>query len=183
MKWKVGNVTTNFTFTPSPSDSRSLAASSINATDLCANLDLSFVDKIGHDLDKIVHVGVGLLVVAGSVPLAPHARRDPALTRPARCTGSSRSPSSSSSSTDGTSRRSSASGSSTRRTRTAPRRRAPTPRTTWSSSFSSHRAASSAFGPGRQSTRRGASPRPASGGASGLVRHAPHSSPFLWPSG
>lgn len=68
---KINATTSNFTFEPSSSGTNatatSLAAmplSNAPGSSLCADLDLSFVDDLGHDLQKIRSWGIGLLVVA-----------------------------------------------------------------------------------------------------------------------
>lgn len=85
---KINSTTSNFTFTPSASPASNetstalAAASSTTANDsLCAGLDLSFVDEIGDELQKIKSWGIGLLVVAMSVAsFTPSPSTDPKLT-------------------------------------------------------------------------------------------------------
>ena len=83
---KINATTSNFTFEPSSADSsnasaNSLAAASRTGPSLCADLDLSFVDDLGRDLQKIKSWGIGLLVVAMCVApcslLAPPTKADP----------------------------------------------------------------------------------------------------------
>lgn len=66
MVTKINSTTSNFTFMPSSSTNltaTSLPVSSSSSDSLCSDLDLSFVDEIGHDLQKIKSWGIGLLVV------------------------------------------------------------------------------------------------------------------------
>jgi hypothetical protein len=89
MTTKINATTSNFTFEPSSTGfnatATSLAALSTSdsaAPSLCADLDLSFVDDLGRDLQRIKSWGIGLLVVAMCVAPPPRLPFDtPLLTR------------------------------------------------------------------------------------------------------
>lgn len=67
---KINSTTGNFTFNPTlnQTDSSSIASfASSSDLDLCSNLDLRFIDDIGKALNRIMHWGIGLLVLVGCV--------------------------------------------------------------------------------------------------------------------
>ncbi|CED83256.1 Plasma membrane fusion protein PRM1 [Phaffia rhodozyma] len=70
---KINTTTSNYTFIPSSRTANvtSLAVSSANSSaDLCTGLDLTFIDDLGQDLDKITQWGVGILAALGVILIA-----------------------------------------------------------------------------------------------------------------
>ncbi|KAL7411101.1 hypothetical protein BDY24DRAFT_417439 [Mrakia frigida] len=66
---KINATTGNFTFTPSPTPVSNVTNLAASTTDMCSDLDLSFIDEISNELSKIFHWAVGLIVVAGLIAI------------------------------------------------------------------------------------------------------------------